>query len=230
MTLYSLIFTFSFFAASQQAPDISSFKQCQATDNPRSELDTFCPRVEGVHPEGCCPQLFKQPPLQCYYSIVVNRGQAYLANSSYTTCQGGENVRVSCCVVRQRTCYRDLKQLPFLPRLLHRNNSCCFENCPPADYWRAAPANPAISSQHELTGNGVPICTGSVLDECSHGSSANCQASSPCPVEPKPSNEPSDGGNPDPPKPDPKPQDPPKPDPPKPDPPQDPPIITPGGA
>lgn len=166
------------------------FNQCSTSAAPRTALDHFCPRVEGIHPDGCCPQVFKKPPLQCKYAVYLSRGQAFLANSSYTQCQNGANVTINCCEVHQRGCYRDLKTLDFLPRLLHREKACCFENCPSADYWRAPPANPNITPQHELVGSSPTMCTGTVLQECSFGTAANCQASDPCPPPPPPESTP----------------------------------------
>lgn len=162
-----------------------NFQQCTNTAAPRSELDHFCPRLEGVHLEGCCPPLFKEPPLQCRYAVYLSRGQLYLTNSSYTVCQNGQNVSIPCCTVAQRGCYRDPVTLPFKPRLLYRNNTCCFENCPSAAYWRTPPAHPAITPSHELVDTG-PICTETVLQECTYGNSESCQPSESCPPPPTP--------------------------------------------
>lgn len=162
-----------------------TFQQCSSGDAPRSELDHFCPRLEGVHLEGCCPPLFKEPPLQCRYAVYLDRGQIYLGQTAYQSCENGQTVSKPCCRIMQRGCYDQEVILPFKPRLLHRNNRCCFENCPSADYWRAAPAHPAITPAHELVNTG-PTCTRTVLQECSVGGEENCQPDNPCPPPPSP--------------------------------------------
>ncbi|MBX2986975.1 MAG: hypothetical protein KF802_03670 [Bdellovibrionaceae bacterium] len=221
---FSLIFVLSFDAQAAR-----TFQQCDAKEPGRTELDHFCPRVEGVHLEGCCPPLFKDPPIQCKYAVPVERGQAYLAKSSYTVCQGGTEVSVPCCQIRQRGCSRDPVTLPFKQRLLFRQKTCCFEGCPSADYWLTPPAASGITKDHELN-SPLAQCTGTVIDECDAGNSANCQASDPCPVVPSPPNPP----NPSPPgvPPPPGPTAPPNPSPPNPQPPapQPKPPVNPGGA
>ena len=181
---------------------LRSFNQCLRSDPGRVELDNLCPRLEGVHLEGCCPPLRKSAPLQCKYVVTQSQGQLYLTQSSYTTCQNGQNISVSCCTVVQRSCTVSPVTLNYIPRLLHRRNNCCFENCPPGNYWRQAPANPAITAGHELDeGSSPAACTGTVLQECSAGSVSDCQASSPCPVptpSPSPSPSPSPGPSPSP--------------------------------
>lgn len=174
--------------ASAQVPSpprtANSFKQCSAVSAPRSETDHFCPRMEGIHLEGCCPQLFKSPPLHCPYHVVVRRGQPFLRDSSYVTCEGGVDVSHPCCVLDQRDCSKDKVSLNFYPRLIHRT-SCCFENCPSGDYWMRPPANPSITSQHE-SGVGAPTCDPQPALECSVGTAESCQASTPCPPPPAP--------------------------------------------
>ena len=179
-------FMIAFVLSSVTFAQTSTFSQCSEKAAPRTELDGFCPRIEGIHPAGCCPQLFKQPPLQCFYAIYKERGQAYLADSSYTVCENGTNVQKPCCRVQQRACVEQKIQLPFLPRLLHRNESCCFENCPSATYWRTPPAKGNLTPEHEITTAASPVCTGTTLPECSSGTAESCPASSPCPVAPGP--------------------------------------------
>ena len=41
----------------------------------------------------------------------------------------------------------------FIPRLVHRQNSCCFETCPAATYWLDPPelgASHGITPSHKL--------------------------------------------------------------------------------
>lgn len=155
-----------------------NFMQCEGDAAPRSELDHFCPRIEGIHLEGCCPPLFKQPPLKCSYHVVVSRGQPFIGQSAYNACVDGKDVSIPCCSLQQRDCSRDKVVKDFFPRLLNRKNTCCFENCPSADYWRAPPAAKDISPQHEF-GDGPATCTGTTLQECTVG--ATCQESTYCP-------------------------------------------------
>ena len=117
-----------------------TYNNCPSNVAGRTELDNVCPRLEGIHPEGCCPQIFKNPPLTCNYHVVLNRGQAFLANSSYLSCQNGVTVSNSCCVMRYRACFVEPITKSYRPRLLYRQNTCCFESvCPPASYWRNPP-------------------------------------------------------------------------------------------
>lgn len=164
--------------------NFSSFNSCLPSAPPRTELDHFCPRIEGIHLEGCCPPIFSSA-IQCEYSIPVANGQAYLAVSSYLTCENGANVSHSCCGVFRRSCVREPVTLNFRPRLLNRDASCCYENCPAADYWRQAPAYPpSITASHtlgtgeicsEITRTNDPIA-------CPENSVDTCQPSAPCPV------------------------------------------------
>lgn len=162
---------------------VRSFQSCSRAEPGRTELDNLCPRLEGVHLEGCCPPLRSNTTLQCRYHIVRERGQQYLAQSSYTVCQNNMNVNIPCCAVMRRTCVDAPVTLNYIPRLIHRAKTCCFENCPPADYWRQAPANPQITPDHEYAEGVSPAgCTGTILQECSIGNSVTCQANDPCPT------------------------------------------------
>lgn len=178
-----------------------SFPSCSAWQG-RVDLDGFCPRMEGVHLEGCCPPIEKRPGLSCNYHIVKARGQAFLGNSSYNACVGGQNVAIPCCEIQQRACFVSPVNLTFIPQLIGRNNQCCFEPCPPASYWRAEPnPNPSITPEHELTGAGMAMCTNTTLSECSLGSAPSCPTSSYCPVPETPTvpsnpNNPTDPGTP----------------------------------
>jgi len=152
----------------------------------REDLDNFCPRLEGVTLDRCCPNVVQQAPQICSYSIVENRGQATLVNSNYTTCQNNRNVTVNCCRISQTACFRDQQDLPFLGRAIaprENNNKCCFENCPPASYWRAQPnPNARITSRHELGKGGLAnVCIDQVVDACTYGNAESCQPSAPCP-------------------------------------------------
>lgn len=229
--LFLGIFICGFTATAQ----MRNFQSCSRAEPGRTELDNLCPRLEGVHLEGCCPPLQRNPPLQCRYHIVRQRGQQYLAQSAYTICQNGMNVNVPCCGVMQRACVEQPVTLNYIPRLIHRAKTCCFENCPPADYWRQAPANPQITPEHEYTDGGGPAnCTGTLLQECSIGSTATCQPSNPCPPPPAPPAPPSMPGPPTPAPPSmPGPPSPPAPDPgpgPAPSPPAPPPPVDPEGS
>lgn len=179
-----------------------TFETCSGDFVPRVDLDNFCPRLEGVHLEGCCPPLEKRPAMQCTYHIVVSNGQAFWANSTSTQCIGGVDTAVPCCRLMHRGCYKDPQTLSFVSRLIGRDKQCCFEKCPPASYWRAQP-NPRaeITAQHQLTGgSSLAMCTDAELQECS-STGGVCPASNPCPpppVEPSTSPTPRPSPNPSP--------------------------------
>lgn len=198
---YFITLFFILFSGVVSLAQTRSYPTCSAWDN-RIDLDNFCPRMEGVHLPNCCPPLIKMSALTCDYQIVKDRGQPFLANSSYTTCENNANVTKPCCTTATRACYTDPVSLKFLPRLINRQASCCFEQCPPASYWRAAPnANPKITANHELTGGSVPICTQTTLQECSVGTTDNCPVSDFCPIVipgPQPGTDPGPGTGPGP--------------------------------
>lgn len=200
---------------------VRTFEICAPAEAGRTELDNFCPRIEGVHLPKCCPPLFKNPPLQCHYQIVHSRGQEVLVNSSYNVCSGGVDTRVNCCRRSQSACYTDPVTLSFLPRLIHRANTCCFERCPPANYWRTPPAHPSITASHELVSSSVALCVPEVINNCSYGSTENCGANSYCPPPPAPPSPPAPSPGPTTPSPapTPAPPSPPAPNPPAPSPP-----------
>lgn len=159
-----------------------SYPTCALSSEGRVDLEGFCPRLEGVTLPNCCPALEKKPGISCNYNIIKERGQPFLANSSYQVCEGGVQKSVPCCRVMQRACFVEPVTLLFVSRLINRSNSCCFENCPPASYWRAQPnPNPKITADHELTNNSTAACISQTLQECSYGSSSSCAADSYCP-------------------------------------------------
>lgn len=179
LTVFLIFFSLSTYSHLSLAED---FKQCTTKDASRSELDHFCPRLEGIHPKGCCPPLQKEPPLKCSYAIYDSRGQPKLVNSTYTSCENGSDVEHTCCMEIQVGCYKDRIDLDFIPRLLYRSDDCCFENCPGADYWRAAPPKGGLSEKHERITTSGPECKKELIQSCSVGTSANCAPSDPCPV------------------------------------------------
>ncbi len=195
LTLAALI-SFSDFAHAQKFSTTPAIPQTQTTFNncsnseQRTALDNLCPSVEGSTLPGCCPPAVKQPALQCQYVVMVSRGQPNLVNSSYRSCQEGTTVSVPCCKTSAINCFKNPVTLPFTQRLIGRNNSCCFEPCPSAAYWRSQP-NPrsSISAQHEFfNGGSATQCTTAVLDQCDNGNAESCQEDSPCPVQPGPVN------------------------------------------
>lgn len=178
---------FALFISCSLQAQVRSYPNCAATAQGRVDLDNFCPRLEGVHLPNCCPPLMKTAGLTCNYQIVQNNGQPILVNSSFTRCENGKNVSVTCCTVSTQACFSDPVSLKFIPRLINRQAACCFETCPPASYWRAAPnANPKITASHELTGGLLAQCTPKTIQSCSVGTTATCQADDPCPPPPEP--------------------------------------------
>ncbi|MEZ4873701.1 MAG: hypothetical protein R2827_15960 [Bdellovibrionales bacterium] len=175
----------------------SQYNSCSGSDDHRNTLDDLCPRMEGTELAGCCPQVFRTPPLQCQYRIVERiYGDRYY-NSSYTVCEEDQNVTVSCCrkTNYSRECSRDPINKQFYPRLIHRRNQCCFEGCPPASYWRNPPnPDPNFSFNHELSTGSLGSCNDPLpeMNECSVDT--ECIASQRCPV-PRPKIEPEDNPN-----------------------------------
>lgn len=175
------VFVFIILIACSSLAQKKTYPSCKSNEG-RVDLEGFCPRVEGVTLPKCCPPLEKKPGVVCNYQIIKDRGQAVLSNSTYQVCEGGVQKQYPCCRISQRACYTNPVSLNFVSRLIHRDNSCCFETCPPASYWRAQP-NPisSITSEHELVSSPVPVCLNQVVQECSYGSNSNCPADSFCP-------------------------------------------------
>jgi hypothetical protein len=161
----------------------NSFVTCSPTQQ-RSSIDNMCPMLEGTNLPNCCPPLQNSPPLQCQYVIMVSRGQPTLVNSSYTVCQGGNNVAMPCCEASAQDCFNNPQTKTFIQRLIGQtaNNGqsakCCFETCPPATYW------PTLGSGYTLYSGSASQCTGTTLNLCTYGAAASCPTSSPCPVSP----------------------------------------------
>jgi hypothetical protein len=160
----------------------------------RTELDNLCPMMEGANLPQCCPQAFGTRKLSCTYHIILNSGQPYLRESSYTTCENGRNVQKPCCDVSYRPCFEKEVTLQFIPRLIHRKE-CCLEGCPSSKYWMDGYAtNPGmpqnglaqqITPSHSLSSPGDPgQCINAIIGSCSH---EMCPSSTPCPVIPSPS-------------------------------------------
>jgi hypothetical protein len=175
----------------------------------RKELDVFCPRVEGAHPKGCCPPIYRtEQPLTCRYYVGSTKPAS--VESSYTVCEDNRNVVISCCGAGSRPCANNVINKPFFPRLINRDNQCCFESCPNAEYWRRPPNPDNSLSDRHLLGSGIPSCD-EEINECAPNS-PQCQPSSPCPEAP-PGGPPRPPGPPEPtqPPPDPPPRGPPAP-------------------
>lgn len=191
--IYFSILFFVLFSFAQK----KTYPSCSSSSEGRVDLEGFCPRLEGVTLPNCCPAMERKPGLTCSYNIIKDRGQPFLANSSYTMCDKGVQKSVPCCRVMQRACFVEPVNLFFISRLINRNNSCCFESCPPASYWRAQPnPNAKITANHELTNNSTPECVSQTLQECSYGSDSSCAADTYCPPPdpiPQPTSTPSGG-------------------------------------
>lgn len=145
----------------------------------RAALDVFCPRLEGAHLEGCCPPVHKSEPLVCTY--YKNSQQQVMNNSSYTMCVEGQNRVVACCESQTMPCADEVIRKDFIPRLINRSNSCCFESCPNAQYWLAPPNPDSRFSPGHLVGNAPPECQQTPPNNCTPGAPA-CQPSAPCPT------------------------------------------------
>lgn len=180
---------------------LKTYQSCPLAQSERTELDNMCPRVEGKHLDGCCPPLFKSQSMNCTYYVVKTAGQQFMVNSSYTICQNGVNVAIPCCAIATSDCSDQRVDLQYLPRLISRNQSCCFDACPAANWWINPPPSPnapqitlirKITNQH-VHGGSISQCTGSVIDQCSVAGHATCPVSSPCPPPSAPPPDPGSG-------------------------------------
>ena len=151
------------------------------------EKNNFCPRIEGQHPGNCCPPLVRTPPKECHYAR--RRRQPVLVNGSYTVCESGRDVSNPCCKASSRDCYDQLEKRTFYSYLTKFESGCCYAICPTASYWsdHPDPSKRMPPSHHRLGENPPPsssICTNEVTNECTHGDTANCKSSTPCPPPP----------------------------------------------
>lgn len=212
--------------------EAGSYPDCKAEDR-RQKQDDFCPRAEGTTLDHCCPEdVRRNTPLSCYYAVGTT--ETYYTTTSFVKCIDGSNVTKYCCGLRSRSCKRDLIVKSFISRLIKRRGQCCFEGCPPADYWRAPPADPQFTPEHKLgdrgdrycsTGPSRPNSCSPDLAMCSGIDSSNER----CPIVPTPTPSPSPP-SPEPPStepPGPSPSPPPGPSPQPPQPPPPPPPLPP---
>jgi hypothetical protein len=158
---------------------VRTYNACTGADSQRADLDTFCPRLEGVHTQGCCPPIFNyQSPLLCQYyrgsSEVVQQDSTFIRCNSNTN----QNEIVACCASYTQSCGADEITVNFYPRLINRANTCCFESCPNAQYWMNAPSDPRFQSDHIL--GTTNSCSAVPINTCSAGLPP-CEANVPCP-------------------------------------------------
>lgn len=131
------------------------------TNNLRTPLDNFCPRLEGVHLQGCCPPV-TGVSTKCYYETpgvyyTYQRSSETVANPQYndpnnpdvmTSCTTSVS---ACCEQISHGCFIDITK-QFIPRLItdhtNKNNTCRFESCPPPNYW--SKASPPVPSDYVL--------------------------------------------------------------------------------
>ena len=132
------------------------------------EKNTFCPRIEGQHPEGCCPPI-SGPSKMCYYAAYNAAGQGVLVNSHYYTCENDVNVRQNCCRRSSQACYEDRREKRFISFLVYQWKSpqgCCLLDCPQASYW------PDIPDHYQRFGGGFPSgmkwCTSTPINNCDY--------------------------------------------------------------
>ncbi len=152
-----------------------SFNECAQPNASRGRLDNFCPRLEGSYLDLCCPTVFKQNPISCYY--YTDATKPHYSLTSKGSCKAGVASTVTCCVNQPEPCAQNIVELPFIQRLIKREAACCFEDCPPADYWRSQPRpDGRVTPNHELAGRSRPAndCNGQVVDEC--GGAISCDA------------------------------------------------------
>lgn len=199
-----VLITFAFLTFSllfSNSAKASSYGDCRASDR-RQSIDDFCPKTEGTPLDHCCPEDVRRPaPMNCTYA--VGSSEAYLTPRSFTKCINGSNVTRSCCGVRSRSCKTNKIVKRFISRLIKRRKQCCFESCPPADYWRRDPADPQFTPGHKLTqpnqrfcgsGQQMPNSCPADMAMCSDIDSSNDR----CPVIPTPRPNPTPTPNPNP--------------------------------
>lgn len=136
--IISLLILFSASLAFTAADFPENNKYRRDVVNP--EKDSFCPRLEGVYPDHCCP--YKQKaPIKCYY---YNNDRVRVGtNSTGLNCVGGVGgtvVQTACCNVDSVPCITDVTEKTFIQRLIKRDldgkNRCNFEACPLPKYWK----------------------------------------------------------------------------------------------
>lgn len=193
-----LAVTFLFGGLMAEAINVSlPFRECVPPNAARERLDNFCPRLEGAHLSKCCPTVMKDLPLSCFYNIRTSK-PAY-RDTSETVCEGGVDVTRTCCAEYPTPCADEIAEMPFVQRLIKREGQCCFEDCPPADYWRSQPRpDPRVGPNHEYAGRSRPSDECSVVARNFCTVSNSCSGGSPCPVpvEPSEPSTPSNPGNP----------------------------------
>ena len=202
---YFCVFQFFFFGlflqsfAYAQAPQYPMCGQHDTID----KKDNFCPRIEGQHPENCCPPIIG-PRKTCWYAKFKKAGQRALINGSYSTCVAGTTVRNDCCRESSKDCYEDPKSRVFLSFLNYRSSRCCFSLCPQSSYWSDHPIDPGVPpASYHFVGESRPpnLCQTEIVDSCTHGTEANCPPSTPCPSPPSPPRPPGPPEPPTPPRP-----------------------------
>jgi len=172
------------------------------------EKDSFCPRLEGVYPDHCCPYQQKGP-VKCYY---YNNDIARVGtNSSGGNCVGGVGgtvVQTACCNVDSVPCITDLTEKNFIQRLVKRDfqgkKRCNFEACPLPQYWKNDNIQGKVISRTKPTKDFCSVveatsqCTPSAtLPRCS-SLNPTCPQPAPAPTPNPPSPNPSPLPNPGP--------------------------------
>lgn len=166
---------------------------------PLGDEENFCPRIEGMHPEGCCPPI-QDKKLKCYYARYRSRGQVVVVNSSYTRCtDDGETEKVNCCRLSYQACYDQKKIRTFVSFLNYRRDQnpkgCCFSLCPSASYWSDHPNKELnMPGTHYRLGENDPpnICKPQQINRCDFGGT-KCLPNNSCPVIKDPGPTPGDG-------------------------------------
>ncbi len=166
----------------------SSYPACRKFGN-LPEQDHYCTRIEGEHPQGCCPPLIEEP-ITCHYAK-RSYSQPILANSFYYTCETDangtkRNTPHRCCIKSKEYCYSDLRSVSFIPFLTYgwseSPKACCFAACPNAVYWSNHPdtSQQVPSNYKRLKNASIPTCQESI-DRCDYGDVESCLESEYCP-------------------------------------------------
>lgn len=210
--MFSLLLLLGLFAAQAHA----DFPECAENTVARSRHDFFCPKLEGAYLPSCCPSVSKASPISCFY--YVESSVATQTLSSGSSCENGQNVSVPCCDYGSMPCNADIKEAPYIQRLIKGDGkSCCYDDCPAASYWSSTRGPTyGVTVNHKKYGRTrPPTCAQVAASNNTCGNvTVSCSSLASCPVAPSPTDP-----NPNPTDPNPNPTDPnPNPTDPNPDP------------
>jgi len=182
--MFSLLLLLGLSAAEANA----DFPECAENTVARSRHDFFCPKLEGAYLPSCCPSVVKSSPITCFYYVESSVATQTLGSGS--SCQGGQNVSVPCCDYGSMPCNADIKEAPYIQRLIKGDGkSCCYDDCPNASYWSSTRGPTyGVTVNHKKFGRTrPPTCAQVAASNNTCGSvTVSCASLSACPVDPGP--------------------------------------------